>query len=39
MYVTTAWEGLPAREDQPLAGCVFAFDARVRGAPSRAFGV
>jgi len=34
LYVTTAWEGLRARDSQPLAGSVFAFDAGVDGAPA-----
>jgi sugar lactone lactonase YvrE len=39
MYVTTAWEGLPDRGSQPLAGSVFAFDARVGGGPAWTFRV
>jgi sugar lactone lactonase YvrE len=39
LYVTTAWEGLPDRGGQPLAGSVFGFDAGVRGAPVGVFSI
>jgi sugar lactone lactonase YvrE len=38
LYVTSAWEGLPAGHGQELAGSVFALDAGVRGAEVHAFG-
>ncbi len=38
LYVTSAWEGLPAGHGQELAGSVFGLDARVRGAEVGTFG-
>jgi sugar lactone lactonase YvrE len=38
LYVTSAWEGLPAGHGQELAGSVFALDAGIRGAEVGAFG-
>jgi sugar lactone lactonase YvrE len=38
LYVTSAWEGLPAGHGQELAGSVFALDAGVRGAEVHPFG-
>jgi sugar lactone lactonase YvrE len=38
VYVTSAWEGLPADQRQPLAGSVFAFDAGLSGAEVGIFG-
>jgi sugar lactone lactonase YvrE len=39
LYVTSAWEGLSdgARIEQPLAGCLFAFEPGVSGLPLPAF--
>lgn len=38
LYVTSAWEGLPAGHGQDLAGSVFALDTGIRGAEVGAFG-
>lgn len=37
LYVTSAWEGLPAGQRQPLAGSVFAFDAGIGGPEAGVF--
>jgi sugar lactone lactonase YvrE len=38
LYVTSAWQGLPAGHGQELAGSVFALDVGVRGAEVGSFG-
>lgn len=38
LYVTSAWQGIPAGHGQKLAGSVFALDAQVRGAEVGTFG-